>query len=107
MPYYNSDYVTYMKTIIEKKTNISGCVTRYEEWIEPFNAFYNVDLIPQIHTFLKSGRKSIYKCLENENLYYIDESVGRSYSPGWEMFSNLNTPDELKNYIKSSKQVKK
>lgn len=107
MPYYNSDYVTYMKSIIEKSPDISGCVTRYEEWIEPFNAFYNVDLIPQIQTFLKSGRKSIYKCLETENLYYIDESLGRSYSPGWEMFSNLNTPGELKNHIKSSKSLKK
>ena len=103
MPYYNSDYVTYMKSIIESSPDISGCVTRYQEWIEPFNAFYNVDLIPQIQTFLKSGRKSIYKCLKNENLYYIDESIGRNYSPSWEMFSNLNTPDELKKHIKNAK----
>ena len=107
MPVYNSDYVSYMKKIIEENPDISGCVTRYEEWIEPFNAFYNVELIPRIRKFLESGRKSIYKCLEKENLYYIDEAVGRSYSPGWEMFCNLNTPRELKDHIKGAKNVEK
>lgn len=106
MPYYNSDFVKYMVSIINENPNISGVVTRYDEWIEPFNAFYSVDLIPKIHTFLDSGRKSIYKCFETENLHYIDESVGRSYSPDWEMFSNLNTPRELKNHIRGSKNTK-
>lgn len=107
MPHYNSDYVKYMVSIINESPNISGCVTRYDEWIEPFNAFYNVDLIPKIQTFLASGRKSIYKCFETENLHYIEETVGRSYSPDWDMFSNLNTPGELKKHIRHSKVLKK
>lgn len=106
MPHYNSDYVKYMVSIINESTGISGCVTRYEEWIEPFNAFYNIELIPRIQKFLDSGRKSIYKCFEAENLHYVEESIARSYSPGWEMFSNLNTPRELKNHIRRSKNVK-
>lgn len=105
MPFYNSDYVSYMKRIIAENPDITGCVTRFEEWIEPFNSFYKVDLLPNIKKFLESGRKSIYKCFEKENLYYIDESIGRNYSPGWEMFCNLNTPGELKDHLRSVKNV--
>lgn len=107
MPYYNSNYVSYMKEIIKKKPDILGCVTRYEEWIEPFNAFYKVDLIPKIQKFLESGRKSIYECFKKENLYFIDEAVGRGYSPDWEMFCNLNTPKELKKHIRGAKDIVK
>lgn len=105
MPVYNSHYVQYMKKIIENKSDVLGCVTRYQEWIEPFNAFYSVDLIPKIKVFLDSGRKSIYKCFEKENLYFINEAVGRRYSPGWEMFCNLNTPRELKKHVKRMRDV--
>jgi Molybdopterin-guanine dinucleotide biosynthesis protein A len=107
MPFYNSDYVSYMKKIIAENPDISGCVTRFEEWIEPFNAFYKVDLLPSIKTFLDTGRKSIYKCFEKEKLYYIDESMGRLYSPEWEMFCNLNTPRELKDHLRNKKSVRR
>ncbi|WP_303866707.1 molybdenum cofactor guanylyltransferase [Acetobacterium wieringae] len=105
MPYHNSDYVKYMASIIHNNPHILGCVTRFDKWIEPFNAFYSVDLIPQIQSFLYSGRKSIYECFETENLHYIDEAVAQSYSPGWEMFSNLNTPKDLKTHIRRSKNA--
>ena len=105
MPVYNHDYVVYMKDLIKKKPGINACLTRYKEWIEPFNAFYNIDLIPKIHAFLETGRKSIHKCFEPENIHYIDEKIGRAYSPGWEMFCNLNTPEELRDHIKRNRKM--
>lgn len=105
MPVYNHEYVVYMKDIIEKNPEIMGCVTRYQEWVEPFNAFYNIDLIPKIKASLGTGRKSIYKCFEKENIHYIDEEIGRIYSPGWEMFCNLNTPEELGDHINKSQKL--
>lgn len=105
MPVYNHEYVVYMKDVIKKNSETKGCVTRYEEWIEPFNSFYNVGLIPKIKSFLETGRKSIYKCFEQENLYYIDEEKGREFSPDWDMFCNLNTPGELKDHIKKSRKL--
>lgn len=107
MPVYNHDFVLYMKELIKEKPGASGCVTRYEEWIEPFNAFYSIDLMSRIKSFLKSGRKSIFKCFETEKLYYIDEKIGRDYSPEWEMFCNLNTPREVKDHQKGSWKMPK
>ncbi|MBC3901323.1 molybdenum cofactor guanylyltransferase [Acetobacterium malicum] len=105
MPVYNHDFVVYMQRLIEDNPGIGGCVTRYEEWIEPFNSFYHVELAPKVASFLETGRKSIYKCFERENLYYIDEKTGREFSPDWDMFCNLNTPSELKNHIKKRRDL--
>lgn len=105
MPVYNHDYVVYMKQLIKSNPGVGGCVTRFEEWIEPFNAFYRADLGPKVASFLETGRKSIYKCFEHENLYYIDEKKGREFSPDWDMFCNLNTPSELKNHIKKRRDL--
>lgn len=105
MPVYNHDFVVYMQRLIEDNPGIGGCVTRYEEWIEPFNSFYHVELAPKVASFLETGRKSIYKCFERENLYYIDEKTGREFSLDWDMFCNLNTPSELKNHIKKRRDL--
>lgn len=105
MPVYNHDYVAYMKRCIEDNPGVGGCVTRFEEWIEPFNSFYHVELAPKVETFLSTGQKSIYKCFEDEHLYYIDERIGREFSPDWDMFCNLNTPSELKNHLKKRRDL--
>lgn len=103
MPFYNPEYVACMKGLVKEKPGITGIVTRYGEWIEPFNAFYHVDLIKSIENYLKNGRKSIYQCVRRENLYFIDEKTGRKYSPDWEMFINLNTPRELREHVQRYK----
>ncbi|MGL4606103.1 MAG: molybdenum cofactor guanylyltransferase [Eubacteriaceae bacterium] len=99
MPLYNHSYVEFMKTLIQENPKPMGYVTKKNEWIEPFNAFYNIDLIPQIKAFLESGQKNIYYCIENENIYYINEEEGLKYSPQWDMFRNLNTPEELEAHM--------
>lgn len=95
MPIYNHDFVCYMKKMLNENPSAVACVTCFEEWVEPFNAFYHVALKDKIHSFLNAGYKSIFKCLEHENTYCIPEPKGREYSPDWAMFSNLNTPQEL------------
>jgi len=51
MPVYNHDYVVYMKELIKQKPRINICVICYRKWIEPFDAFYNIDLIPKFMPF--------------------------------------------------------
>ncbi|WKY48418.1 molybdenum cofactor guanylyltransferase [Eubacteriaceae bacterium ES3] len=105
MPIYNRKYIAYMKSQIALNSRKKGCVTRYKEWIEPFNAFYSTDLLENIEEFLMTGRKSIHRCLEPLDLYFIPENTARSFSPNWDMFCNLNTPRELKEHLQKNKQI--
>jgi molybdopterin-guanine dinucleotide biosynthesis protein A len=105
MPIFNRKYVTYMKNQIMLNSGKKGCVTCYKEWIEPFNAFYSIELLTEIEDFFKCGRKSIHKCLEPLDLCFIPENTARSFSPNWDMFCNLNTPRELKEHLQKNKQI--
>lgn len=98
MPHYNPRYIRYMMSRL-KEDPTSGCVTRYQEWIEPFNAFYSPALLPTMEAFLNSRRKSIFKYLEGESITYIPEATARRFSPNWEMFCNLNTPRDLATHL--------
>lgn len=99
MPLYNHKYINYMKTLIEENPEKTGYVTRKGGWIEPFNGFYNIRLIPAIEDFLEAGKKNIFYCIENQEIAYIEEETARRFSPQWEMFRNLNTPEELKVHL--------
>jgi molybdopterin-guanine dinucleotide biosynthesis protein A len=98
MPNINMKYVEFMK---EKLTdsNSFGCVTKFGDWIEPFSSFYSVDLIKHIETYLHTNRKSINGLLKNLEITYIKEKDARQFSLNWDMFLNLNTNEELSNYL--------
>lgn len=100
MPNYDLAFIRHMMTLLEENPDKKGCVTRYKEWIEPFNAFYSRDLLPSAEHFLKSGRKSVFHYLSRENIYYIAEKDARAYTPDWNLFCNLNTPGDLTKHLK-------
>ncbi len=104
MPNINIDYIKYMKSIIESN-NVQGCVTKYENWIEPFSGFYSKDILVNIEKQLKSNMRSINKLLKELDIYYINEKKAREFSPTWDMFLNLNTKDDLNNYLEVTDNI--
>lgn len=98
MPNINMDYVRFMKASI-KNNNIDGCVTRFGDWIEPFSSFYSRHIIKDIEEHLLSNRRSINSLLGKLNIQYIEEIKAREFSPNWDMFINLNTKEDLTNYL--------
>ncbi|WP_105617471.1 molybdenum cofactor guanylyltransferase [Vallitalea okinawensis] len=94
MPIINLDYITYMKRKLEIR-EVDACITRYREWIEPFNAFYSKRLINAIECYLLSNNKSIFDLVKNMDCIYIKEKEARFFSPHWEMFINLNNKKDL------------
>ncbi|WP_425449424.1 molybdenum cofactor guanylyltransferase [Dethiothermospora halolimnae] len=102
MPNINIDYIRYMKKNI-MKTKKEVCVTKIRDWIEPFNGFYSVDILPFIEGHLYSNKRSILSLIKNLNCLYIEEVVARKFSPNWDMFLNLNTKDDLNSYIRRIK----
>ncbi|NLN49433.1 MAG: molybdenum cofactor guanylyltransferase [Clostridiales bacterium] len=98
MPYINAGYIKYMmKKIYENNFITDAVITKFEDWIEPFNAFYSRRLIPVIEESMINGNKKIGKFLEKSNVLYIEEKVARGFSPDWGMFINLNTEKDLEN----------
>lgn len=100
MPNINLDYIRFMKASIENK-NFDGCVTRFGNWIEPFSSFYSKNIVKAIEDHLNFESKSINSLLKKLNICYIEESKAREYSPNWDMFLNLNTREDLDNYLRN------
>jgi len=98
MPNINMKYVEFMKQKLSDE-NSYGCVTKFGDWIEPFSSFYSADLADHIETYLKEDRKSINGLLKNLEITYIKEEHARQFSPNWDMFLNLNTNEDLNNYL--------
>ena len=101
MPYMNTDYVRFMKAEMEDH-GVDACITRFGEWIEPFHAFYSTHILKCIENHLNSGQRSIYSLVKKLNCKYIEENTARRYSPNWEMFFNINTKEDLKEYKKGA-----
>lgn len=98
MPNININYVSYIKDRLDMDDSF-GCITQLGEWIEPFCGFYSVELIEHIEKYLQTGRRSINGLIRNLNVTYIEEKEARKFSPNWDMFLNLNTKEDLANFI--------
>lgn len=101
MPNLNLDYIRFMKERI-RNLDIDACVTRHEENIEPFNAFYSKGLVNYIEKLLMKESKSLYYLMKSINTYYIEEKEAREFSPDWNMFFNLNTINDVEEYLAES-----
>ncbi|WP_025642264.1 molybdenum cofactor guanylyltransferase [Schnuerera ultunensis] len=99
MPNINLNYIEYMKKEL-KDLKVKACVTRYGEWIEPFNAFYSKNMIEDIEEHLSNNGRSVNSLISKLPVHYIEEEKAREFSPNWDMFLNLNTKEELNDYLK-------
>ena len=95
MPQINEPYIEFMKSELKENNMCQGIVTRFGDWIEPFNGFYSKTLCGDIKKYLLTGKRSIFGFIKPKRFRYIKEEVARNFSPDWEMFSNLNTTDDL------------
>ncbi len=98
MPVINTQYINYL---IKKLCFIEkfACITKFGDWIEPFNAFYSKNIIAYLEEYMSEGGNSINGVLKKLEVMYIEENIARKYSSNWDMFINLNTKDDLLNYI--------
>lgn len=98
MPNINMEYVNFMKNQLTDP-NSKGCITEFGNWIEPFSSFYSADLMEYIEGYLNTGRRSINGLIKDFKMTYIPEDKARKFSTNWDMFLNLNTKEDLDNYL--------
>ncbi|HHV39434.1 MAG TPA: molybdenum cofactor guanylyltransferase [Tepidimicrobium sp.] len=100
MPNINIEYIRFLKREL-KDLNVKACVTRYKGWIEAFNAFYSGDMIEDIEKHLSGNQRSVNSLVAEVSTHYIEEEKAREFSPNWDMFLNLNTRDDLRNFLRT------
>lgn len=98
MPQINFEYIDYMRAVLQERGSMA-CITRFGDWIEPFNGFYSRYLIDPIENYLLDGGKAVHRLLIDYEVEYISEETARKFSPDWEMFFNLNTREDLLRYV--------
>lgn len=96
MPNINLEYIDFMRGKIK---NTKGCITRYENRIEPFNSFYSIELILKIEEYFNGERNDIRGLLEDQDITYISQEEAKVFSPNWEMFKNLNTISDIQDHL--------
>jgi molybdopterin-guanine dinucleotide biosynthesis protein A len=100
MPVINTAYIAFMMgNIIQEKPEV--CVTANGKFIEPLNAFYSRPLIPLISSLLGSGFKSLHHLFRSCHTLTIPEFQARSFDGCFEMFTNLNTREDLARFASS------
>lgn len=103
MPSINLDFIRHLKDRIEKSVPMA-CVTEFGEWIEPFNAFYKKNLALHIEEFLLSGRQAVHTMLKGVQVDFVPEKEAREFSPEWNMFFNLNTREDIQEYLQRNEE---
>ena len=68
------------------------------DWIEPFHALYNKDLAYDIKTNVQSGKYKIFDVIREKYIVKISEKKVREYSPGLDIFINLNHIKDLEEF---------
>ena len=97
MPNINMPYIRHMKSRLSDG-NHDACLTYSKGKIETFNSFYSVGSIGKIESLLQNNRRCILSLVDNVNTLFIKEETAVTFSPGMEMFFNLNTFSDLKEY---------
>lgn len=93
MPNIDLQYIRYLKNIIiEKETEI--CVTKINDYIEPFMGFYSKKVIEGIEKNLSENKRAISSIIKSHNTYYIEDNIDK------DIFLNLNTQEDLKKWEK-------
>jgi len=93
MPKIDPDYIDHMIQCLSL-SKADACVTRKDEWIEPFHAFYGKGGLPVMEEDLLAGKRSVYYFLKKIDTLYIPEAETRRFTPDWSLFYNLNTRED-------------
>ncbi|WP_315068039.1 molybdenum cofactor guanylyltransferase [uncultured Clostridium sp.] len=103
MPNVNLNYIRYMKKVLTN-SKANACIAKREGKFEPFNAFYSVDILPEVEKLITLNRRSIAGLIDIIEPIFIEENVLKKYDYSFDMFINLNSKEDLEVYKEQSKK---
>lgn len=102
MPWISNAYIRFLMEYHRNYPKAEAVVTRLGDMLEPMNGLYAKALGPRIETLLKNDLRKMTALLDVTETHYVAESVARRYSSDWQMFDNINTPEEWERFQKLS-----
>ena len=98
MPVVCTGFIRHMATSLQhSRTDICAC--EHNGRIEPFSAFYSIDLLPEIVQRLESDDGSLFRFVHASNACIIPQEDATRFDAHLRMFTNINTPDEYTAYL--------
>lgn len=104
MPYISSDYIKYIKNKVNN-SEYDGVIARYCGYIEPMNGIYSVKLVSHLEQMLKDNVFKLKSIIHENNFHILEESCVMKLIDNKNIFMNLNTIEELNNYIESKNKM--
>ena len=98
MPVVNLDFVRHMKRkILESKADI--CAGKYQDRMEPFNAFYARTLLDDVVYRLETGNSSLFRFIYASRACVISQDEAAGFDKELQMFTNINTRSEYEKFL--------
>jgi len=96
MPFIDQALMMHM---ISQRKGVDAVVPISKSKAEPLFAIYSKRLIRSFENSLLNGKKSLRDFLVNKRVKYIPSSEIREFDPIGLSFINLNTPQDIKQYL--------
>jgi molybdopterin-guanine dinucleotide biosynthesis protein A len=98
MPFLNGDLIEYMAS---RRPGYEAVVPLYKGSPEPLHAFYSTRLTSAMEKTLLLGNRALKDFLHTKKVKYLPVRDMKKYDPAAKSLINLNTPQDIKNFIRS------
>ena len=96
MPVIDTKYISFMMKYMDDNEII---LSEKNGYFEPFPGFYSKSLIPRIDELINQNRRSIRAIFECSRTKVISESEWKKLGFSEEIFTNLNTTQDVEKYL--------
>ena len=96
MPVIDIKYISFMMKYMDDNEII---LSEKNGYFEPFPGFYSKSLIPRIEELINQNRRSIRAIFECSRTKVISESEWKKLGFSEEIFTNLNTTQDVEKYL--------
>lgn len=97
MPFINEHLIRYMAA---KRDNYDAVAPMLKGKIEPLFTFYSKRLISYMEKAIIASKTGLQDFLDNKRVKYIITEEIKNIDPGVRAFININTPEEVKFYLR-------
>lgn len=101
MPHLSVPLIRHQQNILSGGDYVALISETPEKLLNPFHGFYSKSLIKELERVLENGDLSVQSFLDDQSVYYMKyQNIKRFVDPEL-LFTNLNTPEDLKKFVKN------
>ena len=98
MPVVNLGFIRHLKqSLLDSGAEI--CAGKFQDRLEPFNAFYSRALLDEVVYRLETGNSSLFRFIYASHACVISQNEAANFDKELQMFTNINTRTEYEKYL--------